>query len=82
MTYLCYDLEDHDYNAIDFDNQISTGWKYMDKFNTADYTPIGTTARTPDEFLLRNDPFRLIGSLNKVEPTYQDWLEAYPEYFI
>lgn len=80
MTYLYYDLIDHDYDAIDFDNQISTGWTLIHDITTASYTP--TAVRTLDGFLANNHPLYLIGSLNKVKPTYQDWLEAYPEYFI
>ena len=83
MTYLFYDLWDKNYNAIDFDNRLSTGWKlHVCKINTSMYIPLTTSITTPEKFLSIDSSFRLIGSLNKYKPTYQDWLEAYPEYFI
>ena len=83
MTYLFYDLWDKNYNAIDFDNRLSTGWRlHVCKINTSMYIHLITSITTSEKFLSLDASFRLIGSLDKYKPIYQDWLKAYPEQFI
>lgn len=82
MTYLFYDERDHTYDAIDFDHRISTSWVSLTKLKKAGYSIGGTYCKTPTEFLNKAASFHLIGTIDKYQPTYQDWLDAYPEIFI
>ena len=82
MTYLFYDESDHTYNAIDFDHRISTSWVSLTRLVKVGYSTLRASSQTPEKFLLMNKRFRLLGNLEKHKPTYQDWLETYPEIFI